>query len=333
MQTWDDGKGYRNISLLNLRRQFDALEDVAPYLYYLNLFDEPHTPGGGDRQDLMRAFLLEANRPDLLASCADGEVGHLPLALQSEYRYVNQKALGELSNWVMRICRSTLQRQFPDLRLWPMTFTMYGPNDAFDLLDSDGDYSWRYDYDNLFGHYGKGAVLRALHPGQPACMVTWMGWLHPNMAGEEVCTDVDFPDGPWLDRGYMGTRSALALYASGMEAGMFNSVAYKPIAERGLDTRGGSTFPLTPYSPALDNVIRHEMMGGDSKYWTGVKTQIEMEVMKTAPNEVDVTDNGDTPALNVQDDELKLKAKRALRQGAGSGLYQHHARVFVDEPA
>jgi len=308
IRSWDEYKGLRSMYLVHLRNQFDNLSTVAPYLYYLCLFDEPMAPMGSNTPDEMRAFLLEANRPDLLATYADGKVLNLPPDLRSAYWYVQGKAVGELSNWVVRICRASFQRQYRDLRIFPQMLSYAGLADAFDMLDADGDYTWRYDSSNIFGHYSIGATTRALRPGQPSCMVTWMGWLYPSMFGDAVFTDTVFPDGPWRARGYMGTKATLALYASGIEAGMFNAVAYKPIADRGHDTGNRESFPLTPYSAALEKVVHHDLMDADSKYWNGLKVQYEMDLMKTGPDDQAAPEAGEK-AGSADADELKLKAK------------------------
>jgi len=233
----------------------------------------------------------------------------LPGELGSAYWYVRQKELGELSNWVIRVSRATFQRQFPDLQLYPQTQSWMGSTDAYDIMDADGDYSWHYDYANLLHHYGKGAFMRALHPGKPAFMVTWMGFLHPNMHEEAVYTDAPPPqEGPWRYRAYMGTRASLALYASGIEAGMFNYVAYKPIAERGLDKGAGHCFAQKPYSPELENTVREKMMARDVKYWEGVRVQCEADLLKSEPDDPEML-NGPSKMINVGADELKKQAK------------------------
>jgi HEAT repeat protein len=280
MAVWEDTKGTMNAYLLHFRNSMEQLAVPAPFLNHIMLFDEPHGLFGGSAADNLRAFLLEYGRPDLLG--VSERRRNLPPELQRPYQYWATKTLGELSNFIVGLCRMTLGRQYPDIRWFPQTMTHYGgaTADAFDTLDADGDYAWRYDNDNLMGHYSITAVMRAIHPGQPQCMVTWMGWLHPAaFTLDRVFTDTKYPDGPWRPRHYMGTRAALALYAGGVEAGFFNHVGYDPMSARGKDIGGLATFPLTPFSKALTDVIRNRMLGGDSAFWQRRYKEIEGEVM------------------------------------------------------
>lgn len=269
MQTWEDSKGKMDVYTLHMREQFDGrLNDAAPYMNHLMFFDEPHEPGGGDGADKLRAFLLEFGRPDLIPD-PTGKGPPLPARVRSAFGYWNRKTIAELSNFIVGVTRMTFGRQYPDVKMYPQTMTYFGSQaDAYDITETDGDYSWRYDYSNLFGHYGKTALMRAIHPGQPVGMVTWMGYLSPSVLRlDRVFTDTKFPDGPWRPLGYMGTCAALALYVGGSEAGFFNHVGIDPMSARGKDIGGIGTFPLTPYSPALTDVINNRMLGGDRVIW------------------------------------------------------------------
>lgn len=237
--------------LLHLRSQIGGyLSKVGPFLHHLMFFDEPHWPGGGNSRDKLRAFLLETGRTDLLPEqWTHGPT--LPRDIARAFSYWHAKTLGELSNFIVGLCRMTYGRKFQDVRFFPQTMTYFGnaTSDAYDIIDTDGDYSWRYDYNNLFGHYSKAAIMRAIHPGMPVCMVTWLGWIRPSIFRlDRVFTDTKYPEGPWRTRRYMGTRAALAMYASGSETGFFNHVGYDPMSARGKDIGGIPTFPNTPFS-------------------------------------------------------------------------------------
>ncbi|MDP6117511.1 MAG: HEAT repeat domain-containing protein [Planctomycetota bacterium] len=269
MQTWEDSKGKMDIYLLHMRSQFDGrLNDAAPFMNHLMFFDEPHGPGGGNGADKLRAFLLEFGRPDLIPD-ANGKTPPLPARVRSAFGYWNRKTIGELSNFIVGVTRMTFGRQYPDIKMYPQTMTYFGSQaDAYDITDTDGDYSWRYDHSNLFGHYGKTALMRAIHPDQLVGMVTWMGYIRPaRFQLDRVFTDTKFPEGPWRPLGYMGTCAALALYAGGCETGFFNHVGLDPRSARGKDIGGVETFPLTPHSPALTGVINKRMIGGDRVMW------------------------------------------------------------------
>lgn len=280
MFSWEDTKGRMNAYLLHFRKDLPRLEESAPYLNHLMLFDEPHGLFGGWAAHKIRAFLLEYGRPDLLGGSLDDQP-KLPPELQRAYGYWSAKVLGELSNFIVGMCRMTLGREYPDLKWFPQTMTHYGmaTADAYDVIDADGDFSWRYDNSNLMGHYSKTGVIRALHPGWPQTMVTWMGWLRPAVISlDRVFTDTKYPDGPWRPRHYMGTRAALALYAGGVEAGYFNHVGYDPISARGKDIGGLPSFPRTPFSKELTDTINNRMLKGDRAYWTRRYKEIEGQV-------------------------------------------------------
>ena len=284
MFSWEDTKGRMDAYLLHFRKDIERLEESAPYLNHIMLFDEPHGLYGGWAIYKIRAFLLECGRPDLVPRRLDHQ-SKLPPELRRPYQYWSAKVLGELSNFIVGLCRMTLGRQYPDIKWFPQTMTHYGnaTADTFDVLDADGDYSWRYDNSNLFGHYSKTAVMRAIRPRQPACMVTWMGWIRPAVISlDRVFTDTKYPDGPWRPRYYMGTRAALALYAGGVEAGFFNHVGYDPISAKGRDIGGVPTFPLTPFSPALSDVITKRMMKGDRAFWQRKYKDVEGTVTAEA---------------------------------------------------
>lgn len=275
MRTWNDSKGRRNSYLLH------ALESMretdARFLHYYCLFDEPHTPGGGDRQDMRRAFLLEVGRPDLLGG------KEIPAELRDQWGYFRSRTLTELSNWVVGVVRNTMQRKYQDIKVFPQTLSYMGgaAAECWHLLDADGDYSWRYDYHNLLGHYGKAAVMRAIKPGLPTYMVARIGTYRPNFFNlDTVYTSTDFEPGPWTLRNGLATRAGLALYASDAEVGYFNVVAFKSMAEKGKSTGGIQTYRLKPWSQALTDVINEMIEGDKSFYWDKVRARIEMDVMK-----------------------------------------------------
>jgi len=299
MFSWEDTKGRMNAYLLHFRQDLPRLEESAPYLNHVMLFDEPHGLFGGWATHKIRAFLLECGRPDLLGGSPDNQP-KVPPGLQRAYRYWSAKVLGELSNFIVGMCRMTLGRQYPDLKWFPQTMTHYGmgTTDAFDAIDADGDFSWRYDNNNLMGHYSKTGVIRAIRPGWPQTMVTWMGWIRPAVISlDRVFTDTKYPDGPWRPRHYMGTRAALALYAGGVEAGYFNHVGYDPISARGKDIGGLPSFPRTPFSKELTDTINNRMLRGDRAYWARRYKEIEGQV--TAEQKPVTVDN----ALDEREEE------------------------------
>lgn len=274
MQNIDDSRSKRGIFLVDLLGQLENMRPQLPDSYYLCLFDEPMSAGGGDTADCWRAFVLETGRPELLAITPDKAEEESRRA----FAYWRIKRVGDISNWVVNVCRDTVQREFPDLRIFPQSLSYMGLYDAFDMIDGDGDYTWRYTHDNLMGDYGLGAVNRALRPGQPVCLITWLGsWAPSILSTDIVRTNTKFPPGPWRFRGYMGICSALALYASGVEAGYFNMVQYAPITATGRDRM---TYPLTPYSPDLRAVIE-TMIKEDSVYWNKRRQHLESEDLKT----------------------------------------------------
>lgn len=275
MRTWNDDKGRRNSYLLHALGAMS--ETDARFLHYYCLFDEPHTPGGGDGRDMRRAFLLEVGRPDLL-----GEKD-IPPELRGQWGYWRSRTLTELSNWVVGVVRNTLQRKYQDVKIFPQTLSYMGgaAAECWHLLDADGDYSWRYDYHNLLGHYGKAAAMRAIKPGLPTYMVARIGTYRPNFFNlDTVYTTTEFQPGPWILRNALATRAGLALYASDAEVGYFNVVAFKSMAEKAKSTGGIQTYPLKPWSEALTNVINGMIEGDEEFYWDKVRSRIEMEVME-----------------------------------------------------
>jgi len=312
--SWNNSKGIRNTYLLHVLGFLDKVEERVPYLYYLCEFDEPHGLGGGNGQDMLRAFLLEMDRADLLDQVGGKGGPKLDADLRSHWWHYRQVNVAETSNWVVKLLRLTVQRKYPDLRLFPQTLSYMGGGtvDAWHLIDADGDYSWRYDNENLFGHYGRGAIGRAMRFGKPVAMVTWMGWLRPAMFQlDEVYTDTKYPDGPWRLRHYKGTRAALALYASGIEPSYFNHVAYKSMSTRGEDTGGQHTFPRAPWSPTLTDQINKMMAGDKAFYWDKVRTLIEAEVYKKYHPEdegiLNAADDEEEDLLDLEDTEGKMK--------------------------
>lgn len=308
MRSWNNSKGRRSTYLLHLLKQVDAFDEIAENLYYCCLFDEPHSTGGGDGADLKRAFLLELGRPDLIAAGRQQDWRVAAPELAPYWRRFSAVTVAELSNWIVRIVRLTLQRKYPDLRLFPQTMSYMGgaTMDAFEMLDCDGDYSWRYDYNNYFGHYRRGAVMRAIHPGMPAAMVTWMGWRSPSRFSlDAIYTTTKFPDEPWRLRGYMGTRAGLALYASGIEPSYFNHVSYKSMATRGRSTGGQRVYPLTPWSKALAERIRMMIKGDKEFYWDKVHDRIEAEIRKKYhPEDTEPGGGGVARKAPVEDPDL-----------------------------
>ena len=277
MGTWEDSKGKMDAYLLHIREQIGVeMEKTARFLNHLMFFDEPHHPGGGNGQDRQRAFLLEYGRPDLLEGSKK-----LPPDVSRAFSYWQRLTTGELSNFIVKLTRITFGRKYPDLKFFPQTMSYYGGAtvDIFDKLDTDGDYSWRYDNSNIFGHYSKTAVMRAIHPDQPVSMVTWMGWIRPaRFTLDRVFTDTKYPAGPWRPRSYVGSRAALAMYIGGSESGFFNHVGYDPISARGKDIGGLATWEKTPFSAELAGVIDKRMLGGDRAIWEKKRKAIEGQV-------------------------------------------------------
>lgn len=329
MRTWNDDKGRRNTYLLHALAAMGEAD--ARFLHYYCLFDEPHTPGGGDVADMRRAFFLEIGRPDLI----DEE--RVPPDLEGHWGYFRSRTLTELSNWVVGIVRNTLQRKYPDIKVFPQTLSYMGgaAAECWHLLDADGDYSWRYDYHNLLGHYGKAAVMRALKPGVPTYMVARIGTYKPHFGNlDTVYTSTEFRPGPWNLRNALATRAGLALYASDAEVGYFNWVAFKSMAHKARSSRGRHTYPLTPWSAALTAVI-NEMIEGDKEfYWDKVRARIEMEVMKKYGKDTPsaaASLQGDEGASAMEDDPLfDLEDTAAKMETEIEARYQEAVREHFD---
>lgn len=334
MRTWNDGIGPRNRYLLHLLHAIKTLEKSAPNLYYICLFDEPHTPGGGNSADERHAFFLEMGRPDLLGNKV------IPPKLSIAWRYWNERNLADLSNWVVGILRQSFQLKYPDIHLFPQTMTYISGSvpDVFDLIDSDGDYSWRYDYHNLMGHYGKGALMRAMQPGKPMCMVTRIGTYRPNFFHiDEVYPDTRFRPGPWRLTNCIATRAALALYASGVEAAYFNVVGYKSLSTRGRDTGGIRTYPLTPWSPALTQVINRMFARDKVFYWNKVRAKIELDILqrqdktkgKDRKNDVTIDEPTDEPDELMELDDEKGAAEKEINQRYNALVQENFNRLMI----
>ncbi len=328
LNAYNSNAGARNTYLI--QSILDPLENwkkKLPYLYYIALFDEPCTLGGGFHPSRVRAMLLEAARPDLLhltrthAGDALGEA--LPPELREAFQYYNAKFGGEASNWVVHMYRLTAQRKYPDLRIFPqsLTYMRQHTHDAFDMIDADGDYSWKYHYGNFFRDGTIGAVNRVINPGKPACMITWMSWYKPNiLKGNTLYIDSAYIDGPWRFRNYMGTRSSLALYATGTEAGFFDPIGLGVTSDK--EARGGRSraFALKPWSKEADRAVNFLL--SDKGFWKAMEGKIALKLMKENPKEDNAnlmeeedTGLGDDLGLDELEDkpdplEVALKAKR-----------------------
>ena len=279
--------GMRNIHLIE--SILDPLENKwknqLPYLYYIALFDEPFGLGTFYHPERVKAMLLEAGRTDLLKK-TDGLTGDaleqaLPQELQRAYEWYNAKFGGIASNWAVHMFRLTAQRKYPGLQIFPqsLSYMRKETEDAFNMIEADGDYSWIYHNHNFFGDGSIGAVNRVINPGKPLCMITWMGWHRPNIInGNTLYMDTNYPDGPWRLRNYMGTRSGLALWATGAEAAFFDWISFGTASNKDARSRPGRAFQLKPWSKAAKAAVAH--MLDDPAYWKGIEGKLALKTME-----------------------------------------------------
>ncbi len=309
LNVYNSNESVRNIYLLeSVLAPLEALKEVLPYLYYLALFDEPGTLGTGFDHDRVRAMVLEAGRPDLLTAVAKDPEAGLPEELRRAYVWYNARFGALASNWVVHMFRLTGQRLYPDLRIFPQSLTYMGADtkDAFDLIDADGDYTWDYYNGTFFGDGGIGAMNRVLNPGKPLNKITWMGWHRPStLTGDTLTLKSDFPDGPWRLRGYLGVRSALALWATGTEPGFFTGVGFEKVS--GKQTKGtleapkAGLFDYKPWSAPARALV--DWMLDDPLYWRSREGVIAVEQLKKAggrPGEGPAT-VGDSPFADADE--------------------------------
>ncbi len=306
LTAYNSNRGMRNTYLLqSILEPLKKWQSRLPYTYYVALFDEPCTLGGvrGNTAHV-RGMLLEAGRPDLLPLTRQhgGEalLAALPPEFQRAYPYYNARMGGEASNWVVHMYRLTAQRRYPDLRIFPQSLSYMRKltHDAFDMIDADGDYTWRYHYHNFMRDGTIGAVNRVLNPGKPLCMITWMSWHRPNVInGNTLYIDTNYPMQPWRYRNYMGTRSALALWATGTEAGFFDHIGLGVTSNK--DARGQATraFQLKPWSKTAHAAVTFLL--SDKGYWKQVEGKIALKIMRQKRKTTD-----DTPDILGDDDDL-----------------------------
>ncbi|MFP4027335.1 MAG: HEAT repeat domain-containing protein [Candidatus Brocadiia bacterium] len=325
LNTYNRTTGARNIYLLE--SILDPLEnkwkDKLPYLYYIALFDEPCSLGRAS----LRAMLLEAGRPDLLEK-VEGlgrkkKLEALPGRLRRAYEWYNAKFGGIGSNWVTHMYRMTAQRKYPDIQIFPqsLSYMRKHTHDAFNMIEADGDYSWIYHNGNYYRDPSIGGVNRVINPGKPLCMIAWMGWYNPRIFNPKpLCISSNWKLKPWRMREYFGTRSGLALWASGTEAGFFPHIGFAKESkkdEKGYHGMSTLSFRLKPWSDHAKKAV--EYMLDDDEYWEVVEGRLDIEKMNEkreddglgmmAPDEDEGMDippleEGPTPK------EKKLKEKR-----------------------
>lgn len=300
LSSFNHNRGMRNIYVQeSVLRPLENWANELPELYYIALFDEPVSIGVGNNPDNVRAFLIETGKPELVAQI--GQVSHedllaqLPRAYQEAFKYHWTRNAAHISNWVVRFFRSTAQRKYPDLRIFPQTLSyMWGQTlDAVDLIDNDGDYSWEYHNHQVIRDGALGAVHRVVNPGKPLLRITWMGWHRPNIIrGDSIYTDTVFPEGPWRFRNYMGFRSSLALWAGGAEAGFFNYIGLKPASDREAQGTARHPFQLKPWSEAALEAV--DILMGDEPYWRTIDGQLAVQELseRESPPTIDL-DGGD----------------------------------------
>ncbi len=285
LNNYNRSDGLRNQYLLeSVLEEIGRLESALPHMTYLALFDEPCGPGHSGT-DGMRAMVLEAGRPDLLPAIERAGEEGLPPAWQRTFDWYDARLAAEGSNWVVHMFRLTAQRKYQNLLIFPQSLSYMGTQmrDAFHLLDADGDYTWRYHHHNFFGDGSIGAVNRVLHPGKPLNAITWMGWHQINvLRGNTLNMNTDFPQAPWRMRDYMGTKSALALWATGTEPGFFTGVSFAKVYDSdGRSHSPGATggaFDLKPWSEAAREAV--EFMLNDERYWRDVEAKLALEIEK-----------------------------------------------------
>ncbi|MFW6133805.1 MAG: HEAT repeat domain-containing protein, partial [Planctomycetota bacterium] len=330
----------RNTYLLDsVLAPLEKWEDKLPYLYYIALFDEPGSLGTGYHPVRVRAMLLEAGRSDLLPLTHRGGGGDLAAALPEELRrayvWYNARFGGVASNWVVHMFRLTAQRKYPDLRIFPqsLSYMRRATRDAFDVLDADGDYNWMYHYGNFFRDGTVGAVNRVINPGEPINTITWMGWWKPNVInGNTLYADTEFPDGPWRLRDYMGTRSALALWATGTEPGFFDRIGMGKASDRKAGGKGMGAFTLKPWSDQAEQAVA--CMMDDPAYWRKIEGKLAVEQHEAAGGQSGTTEHmlGDDGAdddgpggLTLEDEadpleEALAEAKASTRETLMTGI-------------
>ncbi|MFW6336574.1 MAG: HEAT repeat domain-containing protein, partial [Phycisphaeraceae bacterium] len=321
----------RNIYLLDaVLEPLEQWENQLPLLYYIALFDEPGTLGTGFSNERVRAMVLEAGRPDLLEAVADKRgddlAAALPPDLRRAYAYYNARFGGVASNWVVHMFRLTAQRKYPDLNIFPQSLTyMRGlTDDAFDMIDADGDYAWKYHHGNFFRDGTMGAINRVINPGKPMNMITWMGWHRPNIInGNKLFADSNYPEGPWRFRNYMGTKSALALWATGVEAGFFDSIGFGKVSDRDAQGLATVALKLKPWSEAAHKAV--EFMIDDADYWEIVEGKLELEQLDKKQEDDDPFDRlGDEPegeTFTLEEEDETTPVEKAL-QSKREQLYE-----------
>ena len=328
LNAYNRGSGARNTYLLDsILGPLVKWKNKLPYLYYIALFDEPCSLGTGMHPERVRAMLLEAGRADLLPKIeglrGDRLVEALPDELRRAWEWYNAKFGGVASNWVVHMFRLTAQRKYPDLRIFPqsLSYMRKHTRDAFNMINADGDYSWIYHNGNYYRDPSIGAVNRVINPGKPLCMVTWMGWHSPVIFKPRPLTITsNWKLKPWRLRGYFGTRSGLALWASGTEAGFFPHIGFAKESkkdEKGYHGMSTLAFKLKPWSKQAREAV--EYMLEDEEYWEVVEGRLGIEKMKEKQEEGAMGDmmlgeeeETDIPALDEGPTpmEEKLQEKR-----------------------
>ncbi len=289
--TFNGNASLRNIYLMeSILKPLKKWRERLPFFYYIAIFDEPCGLWAGIRGDQSRAFLLSIGRPDLLEKVR-GLRGKeleeaLPESLHEPFRYWSVKAAADASNWVVHMFRLTAGRKYPDLNICPQTLTYMRPQsfDAFNELEADGDYTWNYHYDNFFADGSIGGINRVLRPGKPSCMITWMGWWKINVInGNTLYADTEFPQEPWRMRNYMGMRSALALWATGTEAGYFDSISMGKASDKKAQGRAVLALQLQPWSEDARNAV--EILLDDPAYWKEQEGKIALKNFRESENQ------------------------------------------------
>jgi len=305
----NNAAGMRNSYILE--GVFEPLEKRAedlPYTYYIALFDEPMNFGGGAKPT--RAFLLEAGRPDLIAELEDiswrQRLDHLPGELRRAWDYHAARQAAGANNWVVHMFRLTAGRKYPDLNIFPQTLTymQHQSKDALDLIEADGDYAWRYHRHNFFGDGSMGRMNRVLGPDRTLASITWMSWHRPNFSrGNSINVKTTYPEGPWRMRDYVGTLSALALWATGSEAGFFPHIGFEHLDSTGPEGHSTMAVWLHPYSRRAEKAIDYLM--NDRGYWRDVEARVSLELEKAKSGGDDVF--GDPMAADDGLDNFQLE--------------------------
>ncbi|MFW5856257.1 MAG: HEAT repeat domain-containing protein [Planctomycetota bacterium] len=334
---WDNDKGWRNTyvlgGILDYIRRYEK-SNALRYMYYIALFDEPVNFRGGELRDRMRTFALEAGRTDLLpmiASTPHNELeAELPNELQRSFAYFNARRSGEISNWIVHVYHLTARRKYPDLRIFPQTLSYMRKHsqDAFDLINADGDYSWIYHYGNFFQDGSIGAVNRILNPGKPLCMITWMSWHRPNILnGNTLYADTDFPMHPWRFRNYMGTCSGLALWATGTEAGFFDPIGLGKASDKDAQGKQALALTLEPYSPTADRAVKALM--DDPRYWEVVEGKLAREQLEAAPDHEPVLDAMDEGGGDDLTSDMALRELEDAKSPMEEALAAERKRLYT----